>query len=175
MNKRRSIIAAFLIVALLAVGIGYAALTDVLKVTGSAGFAKDDAIATFDGDVYFSKALGDATRVDVAIDPTDNDKVTVAVKDGILKQVGDEVIVTLTIKSESDLDVLITPSVSDEDTAASKIINTDYFSVTTGDGAKTLLKGSTIDYTITIKLIKTNATGADLSCNFVVTFDVESL
>ena len=100
---------------------------------------------------------------------------TVTVKEKVLKQVGDEVIVTLTIKSESDLDVLITPSVSDEDTAAGKLINSDYFSVTTGDGAKTLLKGSTIDYTITIKLIKTNATGADLSCNFVVTFDVESV
>ena len=175
MNKRRSIIATFLIVALLAVGIGYAALTDDLSVTGSAGFASSDAIKTFDGDVYFSKALGDATRVDAAIDASDNDKVTVAVKESVLKEVGDEVIVTLTIKSESDLNVLVTPSVSDEDAAAGKTINSEYFSVTVGDGAKTLPAGSTIDYTITIKLIKTNATGENLPCNFKVTFHAESV
>lgn len=171
MNKRRSIIATFLIVALLTVGIGYAALSDTLSVTGSASFAQADAVETFDGDIYFSKALGDASRVTAAIDADDKDKATITVLPNILKQVGDEVIVTLTIKSESDLNVQITPTISEAEGAS---VNTDYFSVTTG-AAQTLVAGGTLDYTITIKLIKTNATNADITSNFVVTFQAQSV
>jgi hypothetical protein len=171
MNKRRSIIATFLIVALLTVGIGYAALSDTLSVTGSASFAQADAIKTFDGDIYFSKALGDPSRVTATIDPADKDKATITVLDSILKEVGDEVIVTLTIESESDLDVQITPTVSNAEGGS---VNTEYFSVTTG-AAQTLVAGGTLDYTITIRLIKTNATDADITSNFVVTFQAQSV
>ena len=171
MNKRRSIIATFLIVALLTVGIGYAALSDTLSVTGSASFAQADAVETFDGDVYFSKIIGDASRVNAVIDATDKDKATINVLPNILKEVGDEVIVTLTIKSESDLNVQITPTVSDAEGGS---VNTEYFSVTTGS-AQTLVAGGTLDYTITIKLIKTNATDADITSNFLVTFQAQSV
>ncbi|MBQ2876697.1 MAG: hypothetical protein IJE25_06790 [Clostridia bacterium] len=174
MTKRRSIIAAFLIVALLAVGIGYAALTDTLTVTGSAGFAADDAVETFDGDVYFSKALGDATRVDARV-LADADTAVMHVVAGTLKQVGDEVIATFTIKSESDLTVAVTPTVSADTSDPSYTLNDSYFSVYTNlTGEQTLAAGGTIDFTVTVKLIKTNETQSDISCNFVVSFDVQS-
>lgn len=174
MTKRRSIIAAFLVVALLAVGIGYAALTDDLTVTGSASIKASDSAETFDGDIYFSKALGDATRVEATI-LADNDKAVMNVLAGTLKQVGDEVIATYTIKSESDLDVVITPSIAANPADPLYTLNDEYFSVYTNlTGDQTLKAGETIDFTITVKLIKTNATNDDVSCNFVVTFDVQT-
>lgn len=174
MTKRRSIIAVFLIVALLTVGIGYAALSDTLSVSGSASFAAEDAKNTFDDDIYFSKALADATRVNAAI-LTDKDTAQMIVTAGVLKQVGDEAIATFTIKSESDLPVYVTPVVSDEDAGAGKTQNGEYFSVYTNvTGEQTLAPGSTIDFTVTVKLIKTNQTESDISCNFKVTFKVST-
>ena len=122
MKKRRLVIALFLIVATLTLSIGYAALVDELTVTGTAGVSKDDAQETFDGDIYFSKVIsGDGCTAEIL---EDIDKGKITVTDRSLKEVGDEVIATYTIKSENDLDVTVTPSVSNG--------NSTYFDVTTG-------------------------------------------
>ncbi len=167
MKNRRLAIIAFILVAIMAIGVGYANLTDTLQITGSAGVNRDDSAEAFDADIRFTKAVGDTSRVTSTIgdkDETgDNDKVTITVLDGILKEVGDEIIVTCTVTSDSDLDVYIAaPTVTNN--------NSEYFSVTTTwDGTTTVVPAGTAqtrDVVVTIKLIKTAV--ADQDATFTI-------
>ena len=166
MKKRRSVIAMFLVLAIFTLGIGYAQLTDTLTITGSAGVDSDNSQEVFNGDIYFSNAVANVERCTASIDGTDNDKATMTVKENILKEVGDEVIATFTIKSESDLDVVIpVPTISNSNEA--------YFDVyTTWDTEKTLAAGKTVDIVVTVKLIKTAV--ADQSTTFTITLNPQT-
>ena len=171
MRNRKTVIVAFMIVAVMLMAVGFAALTDTLTVDGTAGVDLDDSSEVFDGDIYFSKVIsGDGCTAVINSDP---DTGTITVNDGALKEVGDEVIATYTIKSESDLDVLVTkPTVEN-----SKITNSnpEYFEVYVNwvPDSMTLAAGGTIDVTVTIKLIKTAAADQDLT--FGITFDAQSV
>ena len=155
MKKRRTLVISLLLVAALALGIGYAALSEDLFITGSANISKTDAENSFKEDVYFSYATsGDKAEAKIT---DDNNYATMTVKTGALKQVGDEAVATFTIKSESDLDVLIK-----NPTVANGCItnrNNEYFQVTTNWQADHTLvaapSGATTDITVTVRLIKT--------------------
>ena len=54
MKKRRTFIVSMLLVAALALGIGYAALSDTLDINGTADVNQSQAEADFDLNVYFS-------------------------------------------------------------------------------------------------------------------------
>ena len=166
MKNRKIAVAAFMLAAILALGVGFAALTDTLTVEGSAGIAADGAKQVFDEDIFFSKALTDTTRCDAKIDTTDPDKATMTVLDGVFKGTGsNEVIATYSITSTSDRDALITPSISNSDT--------EHFQVTTSwNGAQTLTAGATTDIVVTIKCIKTPDTGVETT--FTITLGVAS-
>lgn len=166
MKKRKIAIVAFMLAAILALGVGFAALTDTLTIEGSAKIAADGAQEVFDEDIFFSKALADTTRCTAAIDGTDKDKATMTVLDGVLKGTGsNEVIATYSITSTSDRNVVITPSISN--------LDTDHFQVTTSwNGSQTLAAGATTDIVITVKCIKTPDT--DVSTTFTITLDVAS-
>ncbi len=165
MKNRKRVIAAFLTVAILLLGVGYAALTDELQLTGTAKVDFDDSSEAFDEDIYFSKAIsGDGCTA--IIDATDNDKGVITVTDGYLKAVGDEVIATYTIKSDSDLSVAI---------PRPTIINTDteYFQVIDSwSDTKVVAPNGTVDVTITVKLIKTADT--DRAASFTITFNPQN-
>lgn len=164
-KNRRIAIISFVLVAILLLGIGFAQLTDVLTIGGTAGVDADNSQEVFDGDVYFSNAVANVERVTASIDASDNDKATMTVKDNVLKEVGNEAIATFTVKSESDLPVYLTPSVSNS--------NAEYFNVyTTWDTTKTLQPGQTVDITVTVKLIKTAV--ADQAATFTVTLDAST-
>ena len=157
MKKRRPIFLCFMIAAGLALGVGYASLNDTLSISGTAGVDLDDTKEVFDGDIYFSKAVASAERCTATVN-ADPDTATMTVLDGTLKEVGDEVIATFTVKSESDLDVNIAaPAITNS--------NTEYFAVqTTWDDATTLLPaGTTKDLVVTVRLIKTAAADQDVS------------
>ena len=157
MKKRRPIFLCFMIAAGLALGVGYASLNDTLSISGTAGVDLDDTKEVFDGDIYFSKAVASPERCTAVVN-ADPDTATMTVLDGTLKEVGDEVIATFTVKSESDLDVNIAaPAITNS--------NTEYFTVeTTWDDATTLLPaGTTKDVVVTVRLIKTAAADQDVS------------
>lgn len=112
MTKRRSIIALFLAVAILALGVGYATLTDTLTVKGTINSP------AFDKNVYFSaksvtttNADGAAITADCVLSaPTDNegnDKATIEITGGFDAQ-DDQVKVVLTIKNDNAFAVKIT-------------------------------------------------------------------
>lgn len=155
MKKRRTTIIALLLVAALALGIGYAALADDLKVTGNAGITVQQADEAFEADVFFQKAVmsadkGTATIGELEAGTGDNDKITIEVASGALKGKGDSVICAAEIKNAGDLEALVTITGID-------VTNSEYFSVTTNwtGNTATVGAGAAADLTITISCIKT--------------------
>ena len=164
MKNRKTVVVAFLLVAMLLVGVGFAQLTDQLLISGTAGVDASHSQEVFDGDIYFSKVIsGTGCTAEILSDP-DQGEITVTA--GALKEVGNEVIATYTIKSESDLDVTITPSIANG--------NNTYFTVTTSwnDAPQVLPAGGTLDITVTVKLARTAE--EDQSTTFTVTLNAVS-
>ena len=165
MKSRKRVIVAFLLVAVMLLGVGYATLTDTLTIDGTAGVDLNDSKEEYDDDIYFSKVISGTGCT--AVINSDVDTGTITVTDGALKAVGDEVIATYTIKSDSDLDVKVErPTINNN--------NSEYFKVTDSwTEAKTLPAGGTIDVTVTIKLIKT--ADADQDVTFDLSFNATSI
>lgn len=108
MKKRRSTIIAFLLVAALCLGIGYAALTDVLDIQGTAEVNLAGVESDFDANVYFS-AVSSGTGYTASINADNNDKGSFTVNG--LTEKDQEITVTFTIKNDHDLPVTVTPAV----------------------------------------------------------------
>lgn len=109
MTKRRSIIAAFLVVALLTVGVGFAAVSDYLTVGGTIEASKTGAESQFDLDVYFLdpvNTLDDNVTVTLG---TDKDSATIDVPNSTaLAHVGDDIDIVLPIVNDSVYDATLT-------------------------------------------------------------------
>ena len=54
MKNRKTVVVAFMLCAVMLLGVGYAALSDVLDIQGTAQVTQGNAQNAFDGDVYFS-------------------------------------------------------------------------------------------------------------------------
>ena len=106
MKKRRSTIIAFLLVAALCLGIGYAALTDVLDIQGTAEVNQSAAEDSFNQDIYFS-AVSSGEGYTASINTDNPDKATFTVTG--LKDKDQTIEITYTIKNEGDLDAVVTP------------------------------------------------------------------
>ena len=106
MKKRRSTIVAFLLVAALCLGIGYAALTDVLDIQGTAEVNLSGVETDYDAHVYFS-AVSSGEGYTASINGDNKDKASFTVSG--LKEKDQTITVTYTIKNEHDLDVVVTP------------------------------------------------------------------
>ena len=167
MKNRRTIVIAFLLVAVLTIGVGFAALTDTLTASGSAGILKTGAQSEFEAKVYFSNAsTQDALKATAVVDSLDNDKATITVLEGALKDKGDTAVVYLEIKNESDLPVYVTPSISNHDTTHFGI-TLQYAGVLTGYA--TIAPGDTLDVGVTVSCIQTPTEDANTS--FTITFN----
>lgn len=120
MKNRKTIIVAFLLVATLCLGIGYAALTDILEITGTANINNSGALAAFDEDVYISNVTAvDSSEGDSASIPPDNkDKATFTVKSLTLKDDIATFRITVTNdSSEFDAHVKVNPSIVNSNSA----------------------------------------------------------
>ena len=109
MKNRKTVVIAFLVVAAMILGVGYAALTDTLSIIGNAHIDIDSANKTFDEKVYFSAAeatssTGTGTTADVA-SYTPDDATYTANK---LATVGEESVFTFTITNDSNVDANVT-------------------------------------------------------------------
>ena len=159
MKKRRVIIALFLLVAVAIMGIGYAELVDKLTIAGSAG------VTAFDADVYFASEVtdpSDETKFDTlsAID----DNATMTVKNGALRIKGDKASATFTVMNDSDLPVVVTPTITND--------STTFFKVTTDwNGApKTIAAQSSVTITVTVE-VDLMPTANDVKTTFSVSLD----
>ena len=157
MKNKKKVVVAFLLVAVMLLGVGYAALTDVLDITGSADVNQSAAEEAFNEDIYFSAAVANETGNTASINADNNDKASFTAN--TLKGKGDKATFTYTIQNDGDLDALITPAISSN-------TNTAYFAVSSdwAGQPKTLAAGASITYTVTIELIETPTATISGSC-----------
>ena len=151
MKNRKTVVVAFLLCAVLLLGVGYAALSDTLDITGSADVNQSAAEEAFNEDVYFSAAVANVEGNTASINADNNDKASFTAK--TLKGKGDKVTFTFTIKNDGDVAATVTPKLN------ASLGNTlpEYFSISSDwDGeAKDLAAHSEITYTLTVELLKT--------------------
>ena len=150
MKNRKGLIS-LMLVAVLLLGIGYAALTDTLDITGSADVNQSAAEEAFNEDIYFSAAVANETGNTASVNADNNDKASFTAK--TLKGKGDKVTFTFTIKNDGDVEATVTPKLN----ATLGNTNPEYFSLTSDwdGGAKVLAAQSEITYTLTVELLKT--------------------
>jgi hypothetical protein len=148
-------------------GVGYAALSDTLDITGSADVNQTAAEEAFNEDVYFSAALANPVAGETgsgtppksgintaSVNADNNDKASFTVNS--LKGQGDTATFTFTIVNKGDVDATVTPVLN----ASLGNTNPTYFDITSdwGGSPKTLAAHSELTYTVTIKLIQTPTT-----------------
>lgn len=151
MKNRRNVVIAFMIVAVMLLGIGYAALSDTLDITGSADVNQSAAEEAFNEDVYFSAAVANQDGNTASVNADNNDKASFTAN--TLKGKGDKVTFTFTIMNNGDVAATVTPKLND----SLGNTNPEYFAISSDwDGQpKDLAAHTSITYTVTVELIKT--------------------
>ena len=151
MKNRRTVVVAFLLCAVMLLGVGYAALSDTLDITGSADVNQSAAEEAFNEDIYFSAAVANDEGNTASINADNNDKASFTAK--TLKGKDDAVSFTFTIKNAGDVAADITPKFN----ATLGNTNEEYFEVASdwAGATKTLEAGAEVTYTVTVKLKKT--------------------
>ena len=175
MKNRKFVVVAFLVLAAMLLGVGYAALTDTLTIIGNAHIDIDVANKTFDERIYFSaseatSSTGTGTTADV-VSHTADDATFTANK---LATVGEKSVFTFTIKNDSNVDAVIsvnTTKLSGAENPSNS--NTDKFTVEYAypDGMNVTQSGGeiTVVVTVTVKEPVTTATSATFGIELTAT------
>lgn len=177
MKNRRKIVIAFMLCAVMLLGVGYAAVSDALDIIGTADINSGNVQSAFDANVYFSGAVANTHNTGAT-----PDKAWVSVEDNDiaqfgsynLAQEGDISTFTFTIKNSSDLEVSVTPVLTYSGDANAQAIAQEYFDVYSDwkiNGTvqpRNIAAGGEETYTVTVKLKKTPALadGSLLSSTF---------
>ena len=171
MKNRRTVVVAFLLVAVMLLGIGYAALTDTLTLIGNANIDLQQAGVNYDKKVYFSAAevvSSPNTAVDT-VSGVGTDDATYSVHS--LATMGDTAIFKFTIKNESNVPVVIeipNKKLSGQDNNSNS--NPTVFSITYDYSIadKTIPSQGTMDVTVTVKVVApvTTETGATFGIEY---------
>ena len=148
MKNRKIAIVAFFLVAVLCIGAGYAAVTDLLDIQGTAEVSQTNAQSAFDENLKFIDAVANQTGNTATVNPQNNDKASFSANS--LKTKDETVTFTFTIEnSNTDLDASVTPRITSE-------TNADYFEISSdwAGATKTIEAGTTELYTVTVRLKK---------------------
>ncbi len=164
MKKRRTLIVSLLLVAALALGIGYAALTDILDIQGTAEVHQDAAEEVFNIDVYFAAdgITVDEGKATASVNPDNNDKASFTITG--LADKDSTVSVTYTINNDSELDAVVTPKLLQNS-------NDEYFDISSdwNSTAQTITAKSSKTITVTVKLLKVPTETISASFNIELT------
>ena len=175
MKNRKIVVVAFLLAAVLLLGVGYAALTDTLTIIGNAHIDIDTANKTFDEKVYFSAAeatssTGTGSVADTASFTADDATFTA----NKLATVGQVSVFTFTITNDSNVDAVISVNstkLSGVENPSNS--NPDKFTVEYSypDGMNVAKQGGTIKVvvTVTVKEPVTSATSATFGIELTAT------
>lgn len=143
MKKKRTFLVVALLVAVLSLAVGYAAITENLKVTGSASATTDD--NNFKVRFTGTPTTSDGSKVTATI--TNDLAATIDVSG--LTTTGDTVTATYTIENYSaELGASLAVGTIENS-------NKDYFKVTASLAKTAIAKGETTTLTITVELLKT--------------------
>ena len=112
MKNRKIIVIAFVLAAVMLMGVGYAVLTDTLKFGGVLGADHTVAQNTFDGDIYFSSgSIVNDTAGHKAIISYEDDRDTAIITATNFTAKEQQVVVLLTIDNiHQEFDAYVTPS-----------------------------------------------------------------
>lgn len=111
MKNRKTVVVAFLLCAVLLLGIGYATLSDTLDITGSADVNVSDLEKEYEEDIYFVSAVAnEGTPNSASVNGDNNDKASFSAKS--LLKAGDKATFTFTIANDSAHEVTITPKLN---------------------------------------------------------------
>ena len=166
-NKRRTYTIVAILLAVVALGIGYAAVSTLLTINGSATALQSDGVKLeFTGTPTNS---GTQTGNSASINGSDP---TVATCTVVLKNMNESATCTYTVTnsttdtsiSAKDLSVSIFDSANVAWTASSS----SYFTINSAIGSSTLANGATTTVTVTVTLKKENTTGTDITETFTV-------
>ena len=146
MTKTAKIILGIVVLALLIIGVGYAAIENItLYIEGTAKATADQ--ANFTVKLSGTPQVSDASKVIAAV--VDDTHATLNVTGLTAK--GDSVTATYTIQNTSaDLSANLSADISNS--------NTEFFNVTQTIAKKTIEKGAATTITVTVELIKTPIT-----------------
>lgn len=102
MKSRRTLIVAFLLLAVMTIGIGYAAVVDTLDITGTADLSTTNA---FEANVYFSETVVASTGNTASRNADNNDKCSFTAS-SMVKE-GDTATFTFTIVNDNNKDATV--------------------------------------------------------------------
>lgn len=175
MKNRKIVVVAFLLIAVLLLGVGYAALTDTLTIIGNAHIDIGTAENTFDEKIYFSdsaatSSTGTGTTPDVASHTLDDATFTA----NKLAVMGEKSVFTFTIQNDSNVDAIISVEGTKLSGAANPSnSNADKFTVEYSypQGMTVAKNGGTITVvvTVTVKEPVTAATSATFGIELTAT------
>ena len=171
MKNRKHVVVAFLLVAAMLLGVGYAALSDTLYVNGTLSVSAEDVQDTFEKEVYFKDAAKDSSStgtgatadtitIEADTDGDVNDAVTFTVNS--LKVVGEKAIFTFKIQNDNDFAVTATPSAN---------FTNAYFAVT-GPVAVDVSANGSADVTVTVELKAIPTDGSAQTVTYALTYNV---
>ncbi len=177
MKNRKTVIVAFLLVAVMLLGVGYATLTDTLTIIGNAHIDLDATNKIFDENVYFSDAkpvssTGSGYTDDVAsTSGTKSDDATFTVNK--LATVGEKSVFSFTITNDSNADAeIVVNSTKLSGVANPSNSNEPFFKVDYAypNGMTVDADGGTVDVEVTVTVIKvpTAATAATFGIELTV-------
>ena len=174
MKNRKTVVVAFLLVAVLLLGVGYAALSDTLTLIGNATIDMKQAEVNFDAKVYFSNAeVVSSPNVEAdSVGGIGSDDATFTAHS--LSTKGDVAVFKFTIANESNVDVLITiPENKLSGVPNQSNTNPEKFSITYAYSIHdhVIPSGGTMDITVTVTVIDpvTVATGATFGIEYTAT------
>lgn len=167
-KNRRTILVAFILVACMLIGVGYAAINTELYAKGSVSLSAVAAKEEVDADVYFTNV--ESVNCNSNIDATDSDVIIIRITDtnSTMAVAGDTAVITATVKNDALVPVEIVPSFHNgEDYLEGIKFSTDAISYTCD-------AGSTVDIVITATLTATVASdlviGSTTDSKVFVTF-----
>lgn len=166
-NKKRTYIVVAILLAIVALGIGYAAVANLLEITGNATALPSDGVKLeFTGTPTTTGGEGGTTA---AINGSDSKKATCTV---VLKEYNESATCTYTVSNTtSDTSISakdVSVEVLDSNKAAWTASSSDYFTITSNISSSTIANGATATATVTVTLKKENVTGSNITETFYV-------
>lgn len=174
MKNRKTVVVAFLLIAVMLLGVGFAALTDTLTLIGNATIDMKQAENNFDAKVYFSaaKVVSSPNPEVDQVGGVGTDDATYTVHS--LASKGDVAVFEFTIKNESNVPVKIeipenklsgVPNNSNSNEGKFKI------TYTYGNADMVIASGGTMTVTVKVEVIApvTSATGATFGIEYTAT------
>ena len=172
-KNRRTIIVAFILVACMLIGVGYAAINTELFAKGSVSLSAGAAAEEVDTDVYFIDVQ--SVNCNSNVDATDNDVIVIRITDtnSTMAVAGDSAIITATVKNDALVPVTIVPTFHNSESYLAGIeFSTDESSYTCPAGGEVeIVITATLTETVSSDLIIGSTTDSKVFVTFTATAD----